>query len=53
MNFNIKIKFGLNLERDKIGSFKKNNWTKLNKNNEYRDQIEYKILTLTREILLG
>jgi len=27
--------------------------TKLNKNNEYRDKIEYKILTLTRIMLLG
>jgi len=31
----------------------KNIETKLNKNNEYRDQIEYKILTLTRGTLLG
>jgi len=27
--------------------------TKLNKNNEYRDQIEYKILTLRHGTLLG
>jgi len=27
--------------------------TKLNKNNKYRDQIEYKTLTLTRDTLLG
>jgi len=27
--------------------------TKLNKNNEYRNQIEYKILTLTGNMLLG
>jgi len=27
--------------------------TKLNKNNEYRDQIDYKTLTLTRGMLLG
>ena len=27
-------------------------WTKLNKNNKYRDQIEYKTLTLTRGMLL-
>jgi len=46
MNFNIKIKFGSNFKRDKIE-------TKLNKNNEYRDQIEYKTLTLTRGRLLG
>jgi len=26
--------------------------TKLNKNNKYRDQIEYKTLTLTRGMLL-
>jgi len=26
---------------------------KLNKNNKYRDQIEYKTLTLTRGTLLG
>jgi len=29
------------------------NWTKLNKNNKYRDQIEYRILTLTCGTLLG
>jgi len=27
--------------------------TKLNKSNKYRDQIEYKTLTLTRDTLLG
>jgi len=27
-------------------------WTKLNKNNKYRDQIEYKTLTLIRGTLL-
>jgi len=27
--------------------------TKLNKNNKYRNQIEYRTLTLTRDILLG
>jgi len=27
--------------------------TKLNKNNKYRDQIEYRRLTLTRDMLLG
>jgi len=27
--------------------------TKLNKNNKYRDQIEYRTLTLTRGTLLG
>jgi len=28
-------------------------WTKLNKNHEYIDQIEYKTFTLTRETLLN
>jgi len=28
-------------------------WTKLNKNNKYRNQIEYRTLTLTRGTLLG
>jgi len=28
-------------------------WTKLNKNNKYRDQIEYKTLTLTHGTLLS
>jgi len=27
-------------------------WTKLNKNNKYKDQIEYRTLTLTRGTLL-
>jgi len=27
--------------------------TKLNKNNKYKDQIEYRTLTLTRDTLLG
>jgi len=27
--------------------------TKLNKNNKYRDQIEYRTLTLTHAMLLG
>jgi len=27
-------------------------WTKLNKNHKYRDQIEYKTLSLTRDMLL-
>jgi len=52
VNFSLKGKFGLNLERDKIVSFKKIE-TKLNKNNEYRDQIEYKTLTLTCDTLLS
>jgi len=28
-------------------------WTKLNKNNKYMDQIEYRTLTLTCGMLLG
>jgi len=37
------------LDNDRIALFKKNG-TKFNENNEYKDQIEYKILTLTRVI---
>jgi len=40
------------LERDKIDPFKKIG-TKLNKNNKYKDQIEYKTLTLTCDTLFG
>jgi len=42
-NIYIKIKFSLNLKRDKIAQSKKK--TELNKNNEYRNQIEYKTST--------
>jgi len=41
-------------------TFSGQNWSilnkiriKLNKNNKYRDQIEYRTLTLTRDTLLG
>jgi len=47
----IKIKCDLNLERDKIAPFKKNG-TKLNKNNEYMNQIEHKTLTMSGTLIL-
>jgi len=50
VNFNIKSKFGEDRQNcsilNKIG-------TRLNKNNKYRDQIEYKTLTITRDTRLG
>ena len=48
MYFNIKIKFGFNFGEGPNWLMLTKFGTKLNKNNKYRDQIEYRILNLTR-----
>jgi len=42
----------MKLGKEKIAKFFLKKWTKLNKNNEYQEQIEYRKLTLTRGMII-